>query len=85
MLPGSSAALLLCAVALLAFGALWFSAPAGDWHALLHDSYLHHVVLFSFTEALLSALLSLLPTIPLARALYRRRFPGRQLLLRLCP
>jgi len=84
MLPGSSAALLLCAVALLAFGALWFSAPAGDWHALLHDSYLRHVVLFSFTQALLSALLSLLPAIPLARALYRRRFPGRQLLLRLC-
>ena len=84
MVPGSSAALLLCGVALLAFGALWASAPTGDWRALLHDSYLHHVVRFSFTQALLSALLSLLPAIPLSRALYRRRFPGRQLLLRLC-
>ena len=84
MAPGSAAALLLCGVALLAFGALWASAPAGDWRGLLHDSYLRHVVRFSFTQALLSALLSLLPAIPLARALYRRRFPGRQLLLRLC-
>nr|MBA2815771.1 thiamine transporter membrane protein [Candidatus Pantoea persica] len=30
MVPGASAALPLIAVALLAFGALWFSAPAGD-------------------------------------------------------
>ena len=84
LVPGASAALLLIAVALLAFGALWFNAPAGDWRALLHDRYLRHVVRFSFTQAALSALLSLLPAIPLARALYRRRFPGRQLLLRLC-
>ena len=35
-------------------------------------------------QALLSALISVLPAVLLARALYRRRFPGRQLLLRLC-
>nr|MBA2815772.1 thiamine transporter membrane protein [Candidatus Pantoea persica] len=42
------------------------------------------MVRFSFTQAALSTLLSLLPATPLARALYQRRFPGRQLLLRLC-
>ncbi|WP_130833982.1 thiamine/thiamine pyrophosphate ABC transporter permease ThiP [[Erwinia] mediterraneensis] len=84
LLPGALAALLLCAVALLAFAALWFSAPQIDWHSLLQDKYLHHVIAFSFWQALLSALFSVLPAIPLARALCRRRFPGRQLLLRLC-
>ncbi|QGY28000.1 thiamine/thiamine pyrophosphate ABC transporter permease ThiP [Pantoea cypripedii] len=84
LLPGSFTALLLCAVALLALGALLMSAPIGDWRALLADDYLHHVLAFSFWQALLSALFSVLPAIPLARALYRRRFPGRELLLRLC-
>ncbi|NIG19888.1 thiamine/thiamine pyrophosphate ABC transporter permease ThiP [Pantoea sp. Al-1710] len=84
LIPGSAVALLLCAVALLAFGALVMAAPVTDWRALLTDSYLHHVLAFSFEQALLSALLSVLPSILLARALYRRRFPGRNLLLRLC-
>ncbi|WP_337023087.1 MULTISPECIES: thiamine/thiamine pyrophosphate ABC transporter permease ThiP [unclassified Pantoea] len=84
LIPGSAVALLLCAVALLAFGALVMAAPVTDWRALLSDSYLHHVLAFSFEQALLSALLSVLPSILLARALYRRRFLGRNLLLRLC-
>ncbi|EGO3855222.1 ABC transporter permease subunit, partial [Escherichia coli] len=46
--------------------------------------YLWHVVRFSFWQAFLSALLSVIPAIFLARALYRRRFPGRLALLRLC-
>ncbi|MFO4809179.1 thiamine/thiamine pyrophosphate ABC transporter permease ThiP, partial [Salmonella enterica subsp. enterica serovar 1,4,[5],12:i:-] len=48
------------------------------------DSYLWHVVRFSFWQAFLSAVLSVFPAIWLARALYRRRFPGRLALLRLC-
>lgn len=52
--------------------------------SLWHDSYLWHVIRFSFWQAFLSALLSVIPAIFLARALYRRRFPGRQALLRLC-
>uniref|UniRef100_UPI0028983934 thiamine/thiamine pyrophosphate ABC transporter permease n=1 Tax=Pantoea sp. TaxID=69393 RepID=UPI0028983934 len=82
--PGLIAALLLCGVALLAFGALWHSAPQIAWRSLLQDEYLHHVILFSFWQASLSALFSVLPAIALARALWRRRFPGRALLLRLC-
>ena len=42
------------------------------------------MVRFSFWQASLSALFSVVPAIFLARALYRRRFPGRTLLLRLC-
>ena len=84
LLPGLFAATLLCAVALAAFLALWFSAPGTGWQTIFSDSYLWHVVRFSFWQASLSALLSVGPAVFLARALYRRRFPGRTLLLRLC-
>lgn len=82
--PGVTAATLMVVVALAAFLALGFSAPDASWRTLLADSYLWHVVRFSFWQAFLSALLSVLPAIFLARALYRRRFPGRRILLRLC-
>lgn len=84
LLPGVTAAIILVVVALAAFLALWFSAPEAAWGVLISDSYLWHVVRFSFWQAFLSALFSVLPAIFLARALYRRRFPGRTLLLRLC-
>ena len=77
LLPGLFAATLLCAVALAAFLALWFSAPGAGWQTVFSDSYLWHVVRFSFWQASLSALLSVGPAVFLARALYRRRFPGR--------
>ena len=84
LIPGVSAATLVVAVALAAFLALWWNAPQGSWAAIWQDSYLWHVVRFSFWQAFLSALLSVVPAIFLARALYRRRFPGRLALLRLC-
>lgn len=74
----------MVAVALAAFLALWFNAPQAAWSSLWQDSYLWHVVRFSFWQAFLSAVLSVVPAIFLARALYRRRFPGRLALLRLC-
>ncbi|MFM1301178.1 thiamine/thiamine pyrophosphate ABC transporter permease ThiP [Yersinia enterocolitica] len=82
--PGLLAALLIVGVALLTFTAIWRHAPDTDWQSIWHDSYLWHVIRFTFWQAFLSALLSVIPAIFLARALYRRRFPGRQLLLRLC-
>lgn len=84
LVPGALAATLLVAVALTAFSALWLSAPAIHWRDLWQDDYLWHVLRFSFWQAFLSAVLAVGPAIPLARALYRRRFPGRDTLLRLC-
>ncbi|EPQ5269463.1 thiamine/thiamine pyrophosphate ABC transporter permease ThiP [Klebsiella aerogenes] len=84
LIPGAAAACLLVIVALAAFLALWLEAPQAPWQTILSDSYLWHVVRFSFWQAFLSALFSVVPAIFLARALYRRRFPGRTLLLRLC-
>lgn len=51
---------------------------------LWQDQYLWHVIRFTFWQALLSTLLSILPAIFVARALYRRQFLGKQLFLRLC-
>ncbi|WEF27418.1 thiamine/thiamine pyrophosphate ABC transporter permease ThiP [Klebsiella aerogenes] len=84
LIPGAAAAFLLAVVALAAFLALWLEAPQAPWRTILSDSYLWHVIRFSFWQAFLSALFSVVPAIFLARALYRRRFPGRTLLLRLC-
>lgn len=82
--PGLIAAALILSAALLAFVALWIYSPPGDITALLSDSYLWHVIGFTFWQAFLSAVISLVPAIFIARALYRRRFSGRALLLRLC-
>ncbi|WP_409308216.1 thiamine/thiamine pyrophosphate ABC transporter permease ThiP [Pectobacterium sp. B1J-3] len=82
--PGLLAAALLITVATLAFGALWLQAPESQWETLWHDSYLWHVIRFTFWQALLSALFSTIPATFLARALYRRRFPGHRWLMRLC-
>ncbi|CAJ0997928.1 hypothetical protein NVIRENTERO_03089 [Sodalis praecaptivus] len=82
--PGVAAASVIAIIAIAAFNALWRHAPTHPWRPLLADSYLWHVVSFTFIQALLSALCSTLPAVALARALYRRRFPGRALLLRFC-
>lgn len=50
---------------------------------LWHDPYLRHVTGFSFYQAFLSTLLSVVPAIPVAYALSRRQFIGRALLLRI--
>ncbi|MGR6439868.1 hypothetical protein ACU42Y_19160 [Proteus mirabilis] len=84
LIPGLCASGLLLTVALLSFGALWFNAPSGDLSTIFADSYLWHVVRFTFWQAFLSALFSILPAIWLAKALYRRQFVGRTLFLRLC-
>ena len=47
------------------------------------DSYLLHVASFTLLQAGLSTILSILLAVPIARALARRRFPGRDLVLRL--
>lgn len=87
--PGILAATLIVGIALVAFAALWFYVPAigspQRWFSeLINDSYLWQIVRFTFWQAFLSVLLSLIPAVPLALALYRRRFIGRSSFLRLC-
>lgn len=82
-LPGSLSLLGILLLSAGPIGALLVQSSQHGWFRLLHDSYLHHVLWFSFYQALLSTLLSLMLAIPLAQALSRRYFFGRKLLLRL--
>lgn len=84
LIPGALASGLLITVALLAFGALCIFSPEIAIGDIFNDSYLWHVIGFTFWQAFLSAIFSVFPAILLARALFRRRFIGRTLLLRLC-
>ncbi|GAB4273622.1 MAG: thiamine/thiamine pyrophosphate ABC transporter permease ThiP [Pararhodobacter sp.] len=75
--PAALVAAGLIALNLGALGAVAWRAEAGaglsaaDWAAAR----------FTVTQAVLSALLSVALAIPVARALFRRRFPGRQALI----
>ncbi|MEI9598869.1 thiamine/thiamine pyrophosphate ABC transporter permease ThiP [Moellerella wisconsensis] len=84
LIPGAIASGLLILIAVSACGALLLFSPELNFKAIIDDSYLWHVIRFTFWQAFLSAIFSVLPAILLARALYRRRFWGRTLLLRLC-
>ena len=85
LMPGLFAATLLCAVALAAFLALWFSAPGAAGNRSFSDSYLWHVVRFSFWQASrVSADLGGTSHLSRPARFTGRRFPGRRSLLRLC-
>ncbi|MBF9001702.1 thiamine/thiamine pyrophosphate ABC transporter permease ThiP [Vibrio nitrifigilis] len=59
-------------------------APLGyTSDAIWHDSYYLYVTWFSFYQACLSTAISLVLAIPVALALYRRQFWGRNVLLKL--
>ena len=79
--PGLLAAAFLVAIGLAALLALLLQG--GDVPAQrLTDPYLWHVLRFTFWQATLATALAVTPAIFLARALQRRHFPGRDLLLR---
>ncbi|WP_426698180.1 thiamine/thiamine pyrophosphate ABC transporter permease [Aeromonas hydrophila] len=82
-LPGSAATLIILLLSLGPLAALLWQAGALAPRTLLADPYLRHVLGFSLWQALLSTLLSLGLAIPVARALARRRFIGRRVLLKL--
>lgn len=62
---------------------LFSQAPSLDIPSLWRDPYLQHVTWFSIKQALLSTLLSVGLSIPIAHAIARRQFKGRSVLLKL--
>ncbi len=82
--PGLIASGLIVITAGLTLGSLLQHTSESDWRNICKDNYLFHIVFFTFWQALLSSMISVLPAILLARALYRSHFPGKQWVLRLC-
>lgn len=76
-------ALTITAFVVSSVGALLSNAPSLDISQVWSDPYYWHVTKFSFYQATLSMLLSVVFAVPVAHALSRRQFPGRSLLLRL--
>lgn len=84
LLPGALSALVLALVIGGALGGVLSVAGHIDMAALLGDAYVLGILRFTVWQAFLSAALSVVLAIPVARALVRRqRFPGRALLIRL--
>jgi thiamine transport system permease protein len=78
-------AALIVAAILTDYAALLWGTTASDIASLAGDTYLHRVIVFTFVQASLSALLSLWGAIVTARALARQNtFPGRRLILQFC-
>jgi thiamine transport system permease protein len=75
-----ASALILTAIALGLGPLLWLGGAEGFTSP---SRYLPRVVAFTLEQAFLSTALSLVIGLPVARALARRQFPGRGLLLRL--
>ncbi|MGK9167122.1 thiamine/thiamine pyrophosphate ABC transporter permease [Inquilinus limosus] len=82
-LPGLLALLGIAALIGTAATGLVRAAAGFDLLAVWADPYLWSVLRFTALQAGLSALISVAIAVPVARALSRRRFPGRTLLLRL--
>ncbi|WP_394249393.1 thiamine/thiamine pyrophosphate ABC transporter permease ThiP [Vibrio profundi] len=80
---GYAVAFIISAFVISSVGALLSNAPSLDISQVWSDPYYWHVTKFSFYQAFLSTLLSVGFAIPVAHALSRRRFFGRELLLKL--
>lgn len=74
---------LLLGIYWLALRAIFSTESAVDFGTFLHDPYVHQVILFSFWQAFLSAALSLLGGLLLARALFYQKWASRSWILRL--
>ncbi|EAQ01123.1 thiamin ABC transporter membrane component [Pseudooceanicola batsensis HTCC2597] len=77
MIPGSVAAIVVAALILGPLAAVLFRAGGAGWPSPADWA----AVRFTLLQAALSALLSALFALPVARALARRRFPGRSAMI----
>ena len=82
-LPGLVVAFLILSFVISAISALFLNSPEMDFSVVFNDSYYRHITYFSFYQAALSTLISVVFAIPVAHALSRRNFWGKALLLKL--
>ncbi|RTZ14294.1 thiamine/thiamine pyrophosphate ABC transporter permease ThiP [Vibrio aquaticus] len=82
-LIGLWVAILIATFVISALSALMLNADTFNIGQIWGDPYYRHVTKFSFYQSFLSTLFSVGLAIPVAHALSRRQFPGKQLLLKL--
>ncbi|MFP3014419.1 MAG: thiamine/thiamine pyrophosphate ABC transporter permease ThiP [Arsenophonus sp.] len=84
LLPGIVVFSILTSIFIIIFSTLLLHSSKINWKEFIDDKYLWNVIIFTFWQASLSTLLSVIPSIFLAKSLFRLHFPGRILFLRLC-
>ncbi|MEI6896622.1 MAG: thiamine/thiamine pyrophosphate ABC transporter permease ThiP [Psychromonas sp.] len=82
-IPGLILSISIFIFVLMAVSALLMHAPNLDITAIWSDPYYRYITQFSFYQAFLSTLLSVLVAIPISHALFRREFWGKTFLLKL--
>ncbi|WED22132.1 thiamine/thiamine pyrophosphate ABC transporter permease ThiP [Vibrio sp. JC009] len=82
-ISGLLIAFIILAFVVSALSALLTHSPSLDITHIWADPYYRHVTKFSFYQAFLSTLISVVLAIPVAHALFRREFRGKKLLLKL--
>ena len=82
-IPGFLLSIGIFLFVLMAVNALLTYSPAIEVATIWSDPYYRHITKFSFYQATLSTLLSVLLAIPISHALFRREFKGKALLLKL--
>ena len=82
-IPGIILAIGIFIFVLMAVSALLMHSPDLGFNNLWSDPYYRHITQFSFYQAFLSTLLSVVLAIPISHALSRRYFWGKSLLLKL--
>lgn len=82
-LPGIMLSCAIFIFVLMAVRALLMYSPSIELNMIWGDPYYRHITVFSFYQAALSTLLSVVFAIPISHALFRREFYGKSLLLKL--
>ncbi|WP_348666567.1 thiamine/thiamine pyrophosphate ABC transporter permease ThiP [Arsenophonus symbiont of Ornithomya chloropus] len=82
--PGTIVCCFFISILIITFSTLLLHVPKIIWKEFINDAYLWYVIFFTFLQAFLSTLLSVIPAIFIAKSLFRRYFPCRTLFLHLC-
>jgi len=82
-IPGLILSISIFSFVLMAVATLLTYSSELSFTAIWSDPYYRHITRFSFYQALLSTLLSVLFAIPVSHALFRCHFFGKTLLLKL--
>lgn len=84
ILPGILASILIIIITSIAFFPLFLSIFSLNFKEILLDKYLLKLLKFSLQESFLSTVLSVFPALFISKSLYKNKFYGRNILLKIC-